>query len=107
MNALANSQLEEPHTFISNERGAKPVTFARYTGQEDAETRRRISENPPDILLTNFMMLEQQSTAITYTHNGRPYVTIASGRGGTLASRYTGDKVPTGGSFWTFALMPD
>ncbi len=47
------------------------------------------------------------STAITYTHNGRQYVTIASGRGGTLASRYTGDKVPTGGSFWTFALMPD
>ena len=47
------------------------------------------------------------STAITYTHNGRQYVTIASGRGGTLASRYTGDKVPTGGSVWTFALMPD
>ena len=47
------------------------------------------------------------ATAITYTHNGRQYVTIASGRGGTLASRYTGDKVPTGGSVWTFALMPD
>ena len=60
MNALANSQLEELDKFISNVRGAKPVTFARYTGQEDAETRRRISENPPDILLTNFMMLEQQ-----------------------------------------------
>ena len=29
------------------------------------------------------------STAITYTHNGRQYVTIASGRGGLLASRYT------------------
>ena len=47
------------------------------------------------------------STAITYTHNGRQYVTIASGRGGLLASRYTADKVPTGGSIWTFALMPD
>jgi alcohol dehydrogenase (cytochrome c) len=47
------------------------------------------------------------STAITYTHNGRQYVTIASGRGGTLASRYTQDRVPTGGSVWTFALMPD
>ncbi len=45
------------------------------------------------------------ATAITYTHNGRQYVTIASGRGGLLASRYTGDKVPTGGSIWTFALM--
>ncbi len=47
------------------------------------------------------------ATAITYTHNGRQYVTFASGRGGLLASRYTGDKVPTGGSVWTFALMPD
>ncbi|PYQ94182.1 MAG: hypothetical protein DMF94_26600 [Acidobacteria bacterium] len=50
MNALANSQLEELDKFISNVRGVKPVTFARYTGQEDAETRRRISENPPDVL---------------------------------------------------------
>jgi alcohol dehydrogenase (cytochrome c) len=47
------------------------------------------------------------STAITYTHNGRQYVTIASGRGGILASRYTQDKVPTGGSIWTFALLPE
>ena len=47
------------------------------------------------------------ATAITYTHGGRQYVTVASGRGGTLSSRYTGDKVPTGGSVWTFALMPE
>jgi alcohol dehydrogenase (cytochrome c) len=47
------------------------------------------------------------ATAITYTHNGRQYVTVASGRGGSLASRYTADKVPTGGSIWTFALMPE
>jgi alcohol dehydrogenase (cytochrome c) len=47
------------------------------------------------------------ATAITYMHNGRQYVTVASGRGGILASRYTTDKVPTGGSIWTFALMPD
>jgi len=46
------------------------------------------------------------ATAITYTHKGRQYVTVASGRGGILATRYTGDKVPTGGSVWTFALMP-
>src|SRR5262249_36637982 len=45
------------------------------------------------------------STAITYTHNGRQYVTVASGLGGGLATRYAGDKVPTGGSGWTFALM--
>lgn len=35
-----------------------PVTFERYTGQEGMETRERISNSPPDILLTNFMMLE-------------------------------------------------
>jgi RAD3-like DEAD/DEAH box helicase/uncharacterized protein DUF1998/helicase-like protein len=58
MNALANSQLEELDKFIKHVPGEKPVTFARYTGQEDTEERRRISENPPDILLTNFMMLE-------------------------------------------------
>jgi alcohol dehydrogenase (cytochrome c) len=47
------------------------------------------------------------ATAITYTHNGRQFVTVASGRGGTLASRYTTNKVPTGGSIWTFALIED
>src|SRR5712691_4183228 len=46
------------------------------------------------------------STAITYTHKGRQYVTIASGLGGVLATRYASQKMPTGGSMWTFALMP-
>jgi alcohol dehydrogenase (cytochrome c) len=46
------------------------------------------------------------ASAITYTHNGRQFVTVASGRGGANASRQTGDKVPSGGSVWTFALMP-
>lgn len=55
MNALANSQVEELKKFLG-EAGA--VTFARYTGQEGAEERERIRNNPPDILLTNFMMLE-------------------------------------------------
>jgi alcohol dehydrogenase (cytochrome c) len=47
------------------------------------------------------------STAITYTHKGRQYVTIASGLGGTVATRYASRKMPTGGSIWTFALMPE
>jgi ATP-dependent helicase YprA (DUF1998 family) len=58
MNALANSQLEELDKFIQNVPGPRPVTFARYTGQEDADERQRIADSPPDILLTNFMMLE-------------------------------------------------
>jgi alcohol dehydrogenase (cytochrome c) len=47
------------------------------------------------------------STAITYTHKGRQYITVASGLGGGLANRYAAEKVPTGGSLWTFALMPE
>ncbi len=55
MNALANSQVEELTKYLG---AAGPVTFARYTGQESAEERDRIRRHPPDILLTNFMMLE-------------------------------------------------
>jgi alcohol dehydrogenase (cytochrome c) len=47
------------------------------------------------------------STAITYTHNGRQYVTVASGLGGILARRAVNNKVPTGDSLWTFALLPE
>jgi alcohol dehydrogenase (cytochrome c) len=47
------------------------------------------------------------STAITYTHKGRQYVTVASGLGGILATRYAEGKTPTGGSVWTFALLPE
>jgi len=31
---------------------------------------------------------------------------VASGLGGGLANRYAAEKMPTGGSIWTFALMP-
>ena len=60
MNALANSQLHELERFLewglpSN---ARPVSFERYTGQEDPEKRNRILARKPDILLTNYVMLE-------------------------------------------------
>lgn len=57
MNALANSQVEEVNKFLKNLDGHK-VTVERYTGQEDREKRAHIAANPPDILLTNFQMLE-------------------------------------------------
>ena len=57
MNALANSQMEELRRYLGAGHPHTP-TFARYTGQEGAEERERIKNNPPDILLTNFMMLE-------------------------------------------------
>jgi alcohol dehydrogenase (cytochrome c) len=47
------------------------------------------------------------ATAITYTYKGRQFVTVASGLGGGLARRFAAEKVPTGGSMWTFALMPE
>ncbi len=59
MNALANSQLEELNKFLYGyPEDQKPFSVARYTGQESKAEREAIAENPPDILLTNFMMLE-------------------------------------------------
>lgn len=60
MNALANSQVGELEKFLQNGygKGHEPVTFARYTGQEQGEERDRILADPPDILLTNYVMLE-------------------------------------------------
>jgi ATP-dependent helicase YprA (DUF1998 family) len=58
MNALANSQREELKKFLASVEGVPEVTFARYTGQESNDERQAIKNNPPDILLTNFMMLE-------------------------------------------------
>ena len=60
MNALVNSQEEELGKFLCAgfAKGEQPVTFERYTGQVSDEERERIINNPPDILLTNYVMLE-------------------------------------------------
>jgi hypothetical protein len=59
MNALANSQMEELNKFLYGYAdNKKPFTVSRYTGQEKKIFREQIAQNPPDILLTNFMMLE-------------------------------------------------
>ena len=34
------------------------MTFRRFTGQENDEQREEIRSHPPDILLTNYVMLE-------------------------------------------------
>ena len=66
MNALANSQKEEIDKFLS-ENFFKSITpkeqqlvprVLRYTGQEGKAEREVLRSNPPDILLTNYMMLE-------------------------------------------------
>jgi len=60
MNALANSQIGELEKFLCRgyPQGRPPVTFKRYTGQESDEERKAIIASPPDILLTNYVMLE-------------------------------------------------
>lgn len=60
MNALCNSQLQELEKYLQlgYGKGNQPVTFARYTGQESNAERERIAQNPPDLLLTNYVMLE-------------------------------------------------
>lgn len=64
MNALANSQDEELRKFLDRgfPEGKPAVRFARYTGQERGILREEIRSNPPDILLTNYMMLELMLT---------------------------------------------
>jgi ATP-dependent helicase YprA (DUF1998 family) len=60
MNALANSQRNELEKFLGK---VNPkVTFERYTGQENRTNREQILANPPDILLTNYVMLELMLT---------------------------------------------
>ena len=60
MNALVNSQIEELDKYLREgfAEDRQPVSYARYTGQESREERERILARPPDILLTNYVMLE-------------------------------------------------
>jgi superfamily II DNA/RNA helicase len=59
MNALANSQRGELEKFLTTGFPDGPlVSFGRYTGQESQQERAEIIANPPDILLTNYVMLE-------------------------------------------------
>ena len=76
MNALANSQLGELEKFLGS--GPSSIRFERYTGQESEEKKQEIMANPPDILLTNYVMLEliltrpaERNTIINSTQNLR------------------------------------
>jgi len=68
MNALINSQFEEFTRYQKNyeETTGKsfPISFGQYTGQEKEETRTKMREAPPQILLTNYMMLELLLTRV-------------------------------------------
>jgi hypothetical protein len=60
MNALVNSQATELEKFLcdGDPERVGPVTFKKYTGQEKPPERAAILDKPPDILLTNYVMLE-------------------------------------------------
>jgi superfamily II DNA/RNA helicase/very-short-patch-repair endonuclease len=65
MNALANSQFDEMRKYLGAgaAAGARAVTFGLYTGQESQAEREKILDvQRPDILLTNFVMLELMLT---------------------------------------------
>jgi len=79
MNALANSQLGELEKFVVQSGLPEELrpTFARYTGQENDAERERIRQLRPDILLTNFVMLELLMTR----ENARDRAVLESCRG--------------------------
>jgi ATP-dependent helicase YprA (DUF1998 family) len=62
MNALINSQNGEigkyADQYHKNTGKRFPVSYGQFTGQEGPEKRNKMRENPPHILLTNYMMLE-------------------------------------------------
>lgn len=62
LNALINSQEVALVGFEENYKKRTgnnfPFTYAKYTGQEKQDYRDKVIANPPDILLTNYMMLE-------------------------------------------------
>lgn len=68
MNALINSQTNEFTSYRENfEKGTGkkfPITFGQYTGQEDEGARKQLRDCPPQILLTNYMMLELLLTRV-------------------------------------------
>jgi ATP-dependent helicase YprA (DUF1998 family) len=67
MNALINSQYEAL-TRYTEQMPSSPVRFEKYTGQERNEVRQRILDNPPHILLTNYVMLEYMLLRPTERH---------------------------------------
>ncbi len=63
MNALINSQYEEIEKYAKNYKKNNnnkdfPIKFKKYTGQESENERDAVKNDLPDIILTNYMMLE-------------------------------------------------
>jgi len=61
MNALINSQEQELRKFLDRVPNTH-IKVEKYTGQESLERKTQIQNNPPHILLTNYVMLELMLT---------------------------------------------
>ena len=77
MNALINSQYKALENYAKNF-PTSPVTFGKYTGETKVDDRPAILNDPPHILLTNYVMLEyiltrpaERSLLETATHDLR------------------------------------
>ena len=58
MNALATDQVERTQRLIATDARLKGVSVGLYVGAESQERRRALRQNPPDVLLTNYRMLD-------------------------------------------------
>ncbi|MGI8424946.1 MAG: DEAD/DEAH box helicase, partial [Chloroflexota bacterium] len=58
MNALINSQETALQEYAQRNWPDCPLRFRKYTGEVKREARNEIVENPPHVLLTNYVMLE-------------------------------------------------
>ena len=130
--ACPNQDKQHNHDKVSSCRGLpRPFISPAFTPGELPRRKRRANER--DTCPTTFLLesnciphevvaLDEDTgntlwqfktgssvnaTPITFTHKGQQYISIASGLGGQLAGRIAGQKVPRGGSLWTFALMPE
>lgn len=66
MNALANSQERELAKFLEHGvDGRPPVRVRTYTGQQSPDERRALLDDPPDVILTNYVMLELILTRVS------------------------------------------
>jgi len=84
MNALANSQIGELEKFLETGvcYGRPPVKVRRYTGQETREERQEICDNPPDVILTNYVMLELILTRVNEKAMVRVLTAVENGGAG-------------------------
>ena len=61
MNALINSQFEALEQYTDRyeaKHGPCPIRFEKYTGQTSQDVRTKVINDPPHILLTNYMMFD-------------------------------------------------